>query len=466
MKSLLVVCLVFAVGCTKPNPNRCCVDEADCAANDIAVGSECDEGLLCRGHQCIAIPCASSTGCDATAPYCVADACAEFCDSDGQCPGFAQSGEFCVEGRCTSCRDSLDCGINEPVCDSGACRKCETHPDCPSGACASNGACVAENAIAYVDAGGASTSDCSRSAPCTTVSRALTVASSRLFIVIASGIYPEVSELSPDAERWIIGAGAAPSLTRSTAGPIITLATGATLHLDNLVIEGAAGTEGAGIYRAASGGLSTVYLRGVTIRDNEFVGVYGAFMTLIAAESVFANNSQEGLRISESNVTIDRCVIVGNGRGADLDGGVFKLTNNFVIRNKSDGGYGLNLYSANPGNQVDFNTIADNGSTSSAAGWGVNCNVTVPTSMQNNVIARNTKQTMGSTCTYPGALIVDNDVTALKFVSPDVAPYDYHLQAGSIAIDASTISTLDHDFDGDARPNGAHRDVGADEYVP
>jgi hypothetical protein len=42
---------VVAGACTKPNPNRCCVDEADCEAKGIAVGSFCDQGLVCRGNH-------------------------------------------------------------------------------------------------------------------------------------------------------------------------------------------------------------------------------------------------------------------------------------------------------------------------------------------------------------------------------------------------------------------------------
>jgi hypothetical protein len=60
--------------------------------------------------------------------------------------------------------------------------------------------------------------------------------------------------------------------------------------------------------------------------------------------------------------------------------------------------------------------------------------------------------------------VVDSDVSALKFASPDMAPYDYHLTPGSIAIDAAVQATLDHDVDGD--PRAAPRDIGADEYVP
>jgi hypothetical protein len=59
--------------------------------------------------------------------------------------------------------------------------------------------------------------------------------------------------------------------------------------------------------------------------------------------------------------------------------------------------------------------------------------------------------------------VLGADPSSAHFVSPDVQPYDYHLGAGSVAIDAATMATLDHDFDGEPRPKGAARDIGADE---
>jgi hypothetical protein len=47
----------------------------------------------------------------------------------------------------------------------------------------------------------------------------------------------------------------------------------------------------------------------------------------------------------------------------------------------------------------------------------------------------------------------------------DSASNDFHLKAGSPAIDAFPDSLTNHDFDGTPRPQGSRNDVGAFEYV-
>jgi hypothetical protein len=148
-----------------------------------------------------------------------------------------------------------------------------------------------------------------------------------------------------------------------------------------------------------------------------------------------------------------------SGAALQFDSGSLSLTNSFIVRN----GGGIDFYSVSTTNQIEFNTIADNGS----AVAGLSCNLSnSQLSAPNNLFARNAPNTFGTKCTLPSSLSVDNDISAVHFKNPDASPFDYHLTSGSLAIDAATLSTIEHDFDGDARPNGAGRDVGADEFVP
>jgi hypothetical protein len=468
MRSIILAVLVLAA-CTKPNPNVCCTDEADCNAKGIPVGSQCGDGLLCRGNQCIAQPCGGSSECDSSAPYCVADACAEACTDDTQCPGFGQTDlRFCDDGACRQCRMNDDCAGTTPVCDGGTCRGCTSHDQCTTGICESDGACATSDKIAYVDAAGSASSDCSKTAPCT-LSRALTITPIVPYVLIAPGAYllPDVL-LVGGAPRALIGSGSIrPQLTRTSQGPIITIDAAADVTFEHLEISGATGTspEGNGIECGGDGpvGARVVHLVDMLLANNSAQNLYSKGCTVSAVRSEFRNAGRYGVYAQDTTGTFDRCSVHDNLAGGIMfDAGLYTLTNSFIYRNS--GGGGINFYASTSGSRFEFNTIVDN-----SGGFGaLECNGgSVPSTLPNNIIARNTpRNTYGNTCTFPSSLLVDSDISELHFKSPDAAPYDYRLTAGSIAIDAATLSTVDHDFDGEARPNGAGRDVGADEYVP
>lgn len=267
----------------------------------------------------------------------------------------------------------------------------------------------------------------------------------------------------------LLGRGSAPPLiTRSTPGPVVTVDDGADISLEYIDIVGAttSGTNiGYGIRCSRLAVTPELALKRVTVRNNASVGLSTSGCAVTADESHFVANGSAGASIVDGIAVLDRCTVIGNGNGLDLDEGTFSVTNTIVARNDNAGGSvdGLAIYTTAPGSRIEFNTIVDNGRTA-ISGAGLNCNLTgVTGSFPNNIIARNRQQTRGQACTYPSSIIVDTDIVPLKFKSPDVAPFDYHITAGSIAVDAATVSTLEHDIDGEARPAGAGRDVGADE---
>ncbi len=51
-----------------------------------------------------------------------------------------------------------------------------------------------------------------------------------------------------------------------------------------------------------------------------------------------------------------------------------------------------------------------------------------------------------------------------QFVAPSAPNFDYHIQSGSAAVDQVSDGSLSTDLDGQKRPFGSARDVGADEY--
>lgn len=459
--------LVLAIACTKPNPNRCCTDEADCAAAELPAGSTCVAGLVCRGNQCIAEPCTVSSECEAGAPYCVAELCAEACSEDTQCPGFGQmaNARFCEDGACHECRVDMngDCTAALPVCDQGSCRACRVHSECASGICTSDGSCADPSTIAVVDPAGSPTSEYTEALACT-LSRALSLTPVRRYILVRPGTYTSTNALLvTGGQRALIGGVPMPTLTRSTPGPIVSIDMGTDVLFENVRIAGATGNtqlQGWGIECVDPPvGPRTVRLVDVAIEQNASDGIFARTCAIHVLRSTFRDNGGDGLQLIDSNGTIDRTVITGNERGAvNFDSGLFTMTNSFVYRNKG----GINFYSTIAGNKFEFNTIVDN-TGDSVAGFACNSG-NVPSSHPNNIIARNTPaNTYSATCTFPSS-IVEDDVSPLRFKSPDVPPYDYHLTAGSSAIDVATQSTLDHDFDG--QPRSGPRDVGADEFVP
>ena len=189
-------------------------------------------------------------------------------------------------------------------------------------------------------------------------------------------------------------------------------------------------------------------------RNNEASGIEAGQANVEAFDSVFTGNGA-GVRSSSGRGTFERCAVIANSNGLNLDAEVFVVRNNFIARNTNKG---LEIFPSAPGNIVEFNTIVDNS-------VGVSCifsNGLPETPFPNNLIVRNGVNTTGGTiCTYPNSIIT-NVVADVRFVSPDTAPFDYHIQDGSIAIGGAGTTTLMLDFDGDPRPmTGA--EVGADE---
>jgi hypothetical protein len=451
MKTFFLV-LVAAAACTKPNPNRCCTDEADCVAQGLPADSQCDDGLLCRGGQCIAQTCSSASDCDASAPFCIDSACTEMCTADDQCPGFGgdASRSFCVSGACTQCRGGsiADCSGATPVCDAGSCRSCQSHAECSSGVCAPDGSCATETEIAYVEPGGSDTTDCSKATKCS-LPHGVSVA--KPYVVLSPGTYTLSATLTLGGTVSLIGAvSPRPSITSTAAGPILRIAAFGDITLDSVQVRAGMST-GIDCPQSPTGNRRLKLLR-VDVSLNNGSGIEAHACNVDAFHSTFVDNVVSGMALIDGTGTIDGCYALSNGAsGFNLDNGPYKVRNSIAARNVSAG------FDVNPsaGVVVEFCTFVDN------AG-GISCGTT-GYSFPNNLLVRNTSNS--SQCTFPSSIVQDS-VSGLNFKSPNAEPYDYHITANSLAIDMATGVNVDTDFDGDARPQGAGRDVGADEYKP
>lgn len=468
MRIIGLLIALFLLACTKPNPNVCCVDESDCGAKGIPVGSICHEGLVCRGNQCIAQPCSTGSDCDAAAPFCVAELCAENCVTDNECPGFGgdASHPFCVAGDCVACRDDNACNGVTPICDANACRACQHRDECESGICGTDGACVESTQIAYVSASGSSSSDCTQTAPCS-IPRAVALSGLK-YVLISAGSYSNAATVDVDEVRWFIGTGATrPRITNTGTGPIFRILPNSQTRWENLEIYGARNSGANRPYGSSldaydsGGGARHLELVDVALVQYEYAGLDCAGCDATITRSTFGNSigagGGTGIWANNATLTIDRSTFTKSTVGLYLYNGLYTITNSWFVRN-TDIGISL-CRSGTLSAQIEFSTIADNGFAAIQS-----CGESQPV-FQNNLIVRNPKLVEGplTGATYPGSIIAA-DATAVKFKSPDTQPYDYHITVGSSAIDQAVTSAVDHDADGQTRPIGAAADVGADEF--
>ncbi len=165
----LLLGLALVVGCTRPNPEVCCGDAADCNAAGIPEGRTCAADLVCVNHSC-------------EEPIIEPPECTE-------------------SGQCTT--------ATEAICDTSTlmCRGCIDDAECDSGACGDDGACVAEAQVLYIRPSGQNIGTCTRTMPCLTVAYAVSQATdTRYDFVFAPGTYSlatpiEISETSLFAPR-------------------------------------------------------------------------------------------------------------------------------------------------------------------------------------------------------------------------------------------------------------------------
>ena len=329
--------------------------------------------------------------------------------------------------------------------------------------CTADGTCAEEASIAHADPAGSPAGDCSKLSPCT-LARALALLPTRSYVLLGAGIYNNTTTVVVGGKRFLVGDGSVrPVITNAAVGPIFSISVSSDVTFDNLQLSGAKNgvpsTPPYGYAVECDGGMDSgvrvVHLVGDLISQNASDGVLVHTCSVFATRSTFSDNSGSGVRTSDGGGAFDRCTFSGNAQyGINLDAGLYSVTNSFIHHNMT----GVAIYPSQPGNVIAFNTIADN-----STGFLCIEDGTSSGSFPDNLIARNTLNNIGGTsCTFPNSIIMA-DVAALHFAHPDASPFDYHVTSGSLAIDHATSSAVDHDFDGEARPKGRGRDIGADE---
>jgi parallel beta helix pectate lyase-like protein len=405
------------------------------------------------------------------------------CSADLECPGdqkcdTTQSPPICNGGRdantpnidaAVPCGTGDLCPASAPVCDANTqtCRGCVADAECASDACHEfAGTCMDESQVLYVAANGSG--NCARTAPCSLDNALNQAGGSRSFVKIADGNYGNRNKIEGGAMRVIVsGADSDPAgATLGASGGGFALAVRSPAFLEGVSVrcdnDGIQDDDDLTMYRVSVDGCSGigVHIRGGTLRMVSS-RVQGGMSVGVAGEGA-------------ASTTIERSLIARNaGGGIVIDTGAITIVNSIIASNGTTLGTrgGVSFTSASP-QTIDFrfNTVASNlGGDNFNTAVGVSCAkaITLGSSIfSDNGTNENTNisqlcQAHHSLFTREAAVGVGNFVGIPGYLVPNS---DFHISLTSPARNAADpAATEGVDFDGEPRPQGSARDIGADE---
>lgn len=395
---------------TEVNPAFCCSDPEDCSRFGVTDEKrECASGLTCAGHTCVSVACQSAADCDPAAP----------------------------------------------VCDGNACRACRLDSECPSGACADDGTCVAEEGVVYLDPQGQDAPPCSRDRPCQDLRFGIKQTNgSRTHIVLAQGSYStggfplQISSQSTTAVALSIHGGGS-TLTGGSGDGFLNISLPTTLR--DLELVNPTPSEGIVIGVGAATVLEHTKIRG-------FIGISNFGHVRLVDANIRAIN--RGIQ-NHGTLVIDQATIVGGAIGIESSSGTVDVTNLLVF-----GTSGIGLDFTSTGGSISFSTITDTGQGGTGTP-GVRCFSAV-LSIRSTIIwtpASPLRAGIEGGCTLLSSIAGPIGVVGATNADPlfvDPIGGDYHLSGGSPARDMVDTGP-EADFEGDPRPRGLRFDIGADE---
>jgi len=344
------------------------------------------------------------------------------------------------------------------------CRGCVADSEC-GGACHElTGACRGTGETLYVSPQGVD-GPCTRNAPCRTIAAAIAqVTSQKRVIAVADGVYTTAFTIRNDA--IISGTDNVP------AGATIMLGAGAgTLQADSATMSV---LEGVSIIGGGNDGLvnrATLTLSRVSVAMAGRNGLDNRSGDLTVLDSQITGSANTGIA-SNGTLRVERSIVFDNTGTGIVANGEFTIINTIIASNgtmSAPGPGGVLLSPALGALAVfRFNTLSEN-DVAPGGVTGVECDgmIVLENSILADVDGVFTTET-GGNCTARYSMFdamplpgTGNFAGNPMFVN---GTSDFHLAAGSPAIDkADPAATESRDVDGETRPAGGVRDIGADE---